>query len=107
MPSTGIPLYTSQEKASLLKTLVGDDGFGGEEVAEGAEVGKVEDVGEAVVEGLASGAVCHGGETLEFGCGEFVEEAGEGLKLGGREAARFFSWSVSAMMSAMRRATRL
>ena len=76
-------------------------------MAEGAEVGKVEDVGEAVVEGLASGAVGHDGETLEFGGGECVNEAGEGLNLGGGEAARFFSWSVSAMMSAMRRAMRL
>lgn len=76
-------------------------------MAEGAEVGEVEDLGEAVVEGLASGAVSHAGETLEFGGGEFVEEAGEGPKLGGGEAARFFSWSVSAMMLAMRRAMRL
>ena len=57
-------------------------------MAKGAEVGEVEDLGEAVVEGLARGAVGHGGETLEFGCGEFVEEAGELLKLGGGEAAR-------------------
>ena len=76
-------------------------------MAEGAEVGEVEDLGEAVVEGLAGGTVCHGGETPEFGGGEFVEEAGEGPKLGGGEAARFFSWSVSAMMLAMRRAMRL
>jgi hypothetical protein len=56
---------------------------------------------------LASGAGGHSRETLEFDGGEFVEEAGEGLNLGGGEAARFFSWSVSAVMSAMRRATRL
>ena len=57
-------------------------------MAESAEVGEVEDLGEAVVEGLAGGAVGHGGETLEFGGGEFVEEAGECLKLGCGEAAR-------------------
>ena len=76
-------------------------------MAEGAVVGKVEDVGDTVVEGLAGGTVGHDGETLEFGGGEFVEEAGERLDLGDGEAARFFSWSVSAMMLAMRRAMRL
>ena len=36
-------------------------------MAEGAEVGEVEDVGEAVVLGLAGGAVCHASETHELG----------------------------------------
>lgn len=72
------------DRQSQLEPPVGDDGFGGEEVAEGAEVGEVEDLGEAVVEGLAGGAVGHGGETLEFG----GEEVGECLKLGCGEAGR-------------------
>ena len=59
-----------------LQSPVGDDGFGGEEVAEGAEVGEVQDFGNAVVEGAAGGAVGQAGEAFEFGCGEAVEQAG-------------------------------
>ena len=69
-------LHMSRPVGSSLEAPVGDDGFGGEEVAEGAEVGEVEDFGDAVVEGAAGGAVYHARETLELGCCQAIEQAG-------------------------------
>lgn len=66
--------------------MVGDGGFGGQEVAEGCEVGEFEDLGEGVVEAAAGGAVVHGGEALELCVDDLIEEAEEVLTLGRREA---------------------
>lgn len=63
--------------------MVGDGGFGGQEVAEGGEVGEIEDLGDGFVEGAAGGAVVHGREALEIGIGELIEEAGEVSTVGG------------------------
>ena len=40
----------------------------------------------AFVEGAAGGAVVHGGKVLELGFSDLIEEAGEVLTLGRREA---------------------
>ena len=42
-------------------------------MAEGGEVGEVEDLGEGVVEGAAHGALVHGGEVLELGFSDLIE----------------------------------
>ena len=72
----------------LLQAGVGDDRLGGEQVAEGGKVGEAEYLGDAVVEALSRGAVGHSGQALELLLRQRVEEVGEALKLGGREAAR-------------------
>ena len=71
------------EQRIPLQTAVGDDRLGGEEVAEGCEIGEAEYLGDSVVEALSRGAVGHAGQTLELLLRQRVEEVGESLKLGG------------------------